>query len=287
METEEKGKKEENGKNRKRHRSGDPPSRILVVALAWGPGIHSKDIDLTRNLVKQLVTEKGFRGGTKFSGQDFYGHPDFSGLRANLGDENWTPSLFFLNFSGAPGLSWQNPGVSRQKVSFPWLSKDIPNFLAPTPSCERPPSGSSKPHPSKPHSCNMSQAKTEVALQFSKCCAAEVALQHWLFCCADVILTKKLRCSKPKAAVQHWKSCVAEKWRFPATLSCDFQAPTFRHPRLGPAEHLSLAANRSIFSTFWGEVLARSRRKPGEKEKPLPVWRIEIFPWNCRSLSLV
>ena len=37
-------------------------------------------------------------------------------------------------FSGAPGISGQK---SRQKVSFPWILKDIPTFLAPTPSHER------------------------------------------------------------------------------------------------------------------------------------------------------
>ena len=51
-------------------------------------------------------------------------------------------------------------------------------------------SASPKPHPSKPHPCNMPQAKTEVALQFSERCAAEVALQHSLLGSADVILTK-------------------------------------------------------------------------------------------------
>ena len=57
---------------------------------------------------------------------------------------------------------------------------------------------SPKPHPSKPHPCNMPQAKTEVVLQFSECCAAEVALQYWLFCCADVILTKSCAAASEK-----------------------------------------------------------------------------------------
>ena len=70
-------------------------------------------------------------------------------------------------------------------------------------------SASPKPHPSKPRPCNMPQAKTEVALQFSECCAAETALQHWLFCNAEVIWTKsctaaneKLHCNIEKAALQ-------------------------------------------------------------------------------------
>ena len=48
-------------------------------------------------------------------------------------------NLFFSNFSGASGISRQNPGISRQKSLIPWVSRDIPNFLAPTPSRGRPP----------------------------------------------------------------------------------------------------------------------------------------------------
>ena len=48
------------------------------------------------------------------------------------------PKHFFWNFSGASGLSRQNPGISRQRTLIPWVSRDIPNFLAPTPSCGRP-----------------------------------------------------------------------------------------------------------------------------------------------------
>ena len=49
------------------------------------------------------------------------------------------PDIFFSNFSGASGISRQNPGISRQKSLIPWVSRDIPNFLAPTPSRGRPP----------------------------------------------------------------------------------------------------------------------------------------------------
>ena len=74
----------------------------------------------------------------------------------------------------------------------------------------------------------MPQAKTEVALQFSECCAAETALQHWLFCSAEVIWTQSC------AAANEKLHCNIEKAALP--LSCGFQAPTFRHPRFGPAE---------------------------------------------------
>ena len=62
----------------------------------------------------------------------------------------------------------------------------------------------------------MPQARTEVAVEFSECCAAEVALQHLLFCSAEAFLP----------------------------LSYGFQAPTFRPPRLGPAENDSSLGNR-------------------------------------------
>ena len=41
-----------------------------------------------------------------------------------------------------PGYPSKTPWISCQKVWFPWASKDMSNFLAPTPSCGRPP-----PHP--------------------------------------------------------------------------------------------------------------------------------------------
>ena len=83
------------------------------------------------------------------------------------------------------------------------------------------------------------QLRTEVALQFSECCAAEVALQHWLFCSAEVISTK--------AAPQRTKNCTAtlKKLRCrKVALSCRFPAPTFRHPRLGLAEGTSEGVGR-------------------------------------------
>ena len=91
-----------------------------------------------------------------------------------------------------------------------------------------------KPHPSKPHPCNMPQAKTEVALQFSECCAAETALQHWLFCSAEVIWTKSCAAANEKLHCNIEKAALQESGAF-LPLSCGFQAPTFRHPRLGLA----------------------------------------------------
>ena len=49
------------------------------------------------------------------------------------------PNFFFSNFSGAAGTSQHNPGISRKKSLISLVSRDIPNFLAPTPSRGRPP----------------------------------------------------------------------------------------------------------------------------------------------------
>ena len=68
---------------------------------------------------------------------------------------------------------------------------------------------SNKPHPSitKPLACNMPQAKTEVALQFSESCsAAEFALQLSLLCSVesvDVIITRSCAATSEKTAFRH------------------------------------------------------------------------------------
>ena len=115
--------------------------------------------------------------------------------------------------------------------------------------------------------CNMPQVKTEVALQFSESCAAEVALQHSLFCSAKIIFTKscaatnaQLQCSIEKAALQESSAFLP--------LSCGFQAPTFRHPRLGPADFVSERSTISftallqfsLRSTYQSDFLLRRPR---------------------------
>ena len=91
----------------------------------------------------------------------------------------------------------------------------------------------------------MPQAKTEVALQFSECCTAQVALQHWLFCNADVISTKSCAAASEKLQRNIEKAALQESGAF-LPLSCGFQAPTFRHPRLGPADANGGVTNRGL-----------------------------------------
>ena len=102
-----------------------------------------------------------------------------------------------------PTLQWISATIVQIEVNMHRITKVL--------------SGSPKPHPSKPHPCNMPQAKTEVALRFSECCAAEVALQQSLFCSAEVICTKSCTAASENCTATS-KSCVARKWRFPAAF---------------------------------------------------------------------
>ena len=94
----------------------------------------------------------------------------------------------------------------------------------------------------------MPGAKTEVALQFSECCAAEVALQHSLFCSAEVVFTKSCAAASEKLQCNIEKAGLQESGAF-LPLSCGFQAPTFRHPRLAPADSASIR-NPCFFGGF-------------------------------------
>ena len=131
-------------------------------------------------------------------------------------------------------------------------------------------SGNPKPHPSKPHPCNMPQAKTEVALQFSECCAAEVALQHSLFCSVEVVSTKSCAAASEKLQCNIEKAALQESGAF-LPLSCGFQAPTFRHPRLGPAEIGAEKSTQTFFVQSFSTTLrvmdvhAENRGRPRQK----------------------
>ena len=54
-------------------------------------------------------------------------------------EREWNTNFLFLKISGAPGISRQNPGMSRPKSLISLVSRDISNYLAPTPSRGRPP----------------------------------------------------------------------------------------------------------------------------------------------------
>ena len=129
-------------------------------------------------------------------------------------------------------------------------------------------SGSPKPHTSKPHPCNMPQAKTEIALQFSECCInirfsavrkwflPKAALQQAKNCSATL---KKLRCRK-----------VALSVRFPA----DFKPPrllSWHVCRVNFARKILFELRiflrkmlRNFPQNFWAFVPEKSRKIPSK-----------------------
>ena len=48
-------------------------------------------------------------------------------------------NFFVYNLSGFPGYPGKHPGISRQKVWFPWASKDKPNLFGPHPFMQKTP----------------------------------------------------------------------------------------------------------------------------------------------------
>ena len=105
--------------------------------------------------------------------------------------------------------------------------------------------------------------KMEVALQFSECCAAEVALQHSLFCSAEVIFTKSCAAASEKLQRDIEKAALQESDVF-LPLSCGFQAPTFRLPRLGPAD--MIRGNRTRNSARKVALFRSGPGKPNQRK---------------------
>ena len=60
------------------------------------------------------------------------------GGSSRIGAQKWRQA-FFSNLSSTPGYPGKTRGISRRRVWFPCFSRDMPNFLTPTPSCGRPP----------------------------------------------------------------------------------------------------------------------------------------------------
>ena len=86
------------------------------------------------------------------------------------------------------------------------------------------------PTPLNPAPATCHKRKRKLRCSFRECCAAETALQHWLFCSEEVIWTKSCAAANEKLHCNIAKAALQESGAF-LPLSCGFQAPTFRHPR--------------------------------------------------------
>ena len=60
-------------------------------------------------------------------------------VSAKIGAKNCTQTFFSQTFRAFPGYPGKIPGYPAKKSLIPWVSRDIPNFLAPTLSRGRPP----------------------------------------------------------------------------------------------------------------------------------------------------
>ena len=113
--------------------------------------------------------------------------------------------------------------------------------------------------------CTITWLGIAQTLQFLACCAAEIALQHSLFCNADVICTKSCAAANEKLHCNIEIAALQESGAF-RPLSCGFRAPTFRHTRFRLAETI------------------------GNENQP-EVFQTEVFPWTSaqgvRSKMLV
>ena len=123
----------------------------------------------------------------------------------------------------------------------------------------------------------MPQAKTEVALRFLECCAADTALQHSLFCSADVMCTRSCAAANEKLHCNIEIAALQESGAF-LPLSCGFQAPTFRQPRFGLADELPQIFFRICFrNDHVGQAQATTAGQ---------TYEINQNPRNVLSLSL-
>ena len=84
-----------------------------------------------RALPLTILTSKRKQGSPKEKGMARH-------CRALHRERKLNTNFFFSNFSGAPGISQQNPGISRPECLLSLVSRDISNFLAPTHSRGRP-----------------------------------------------------------------------------------------------------------------------------------------------------
>ena len=113
---------------------GDPPKNDNTkVTLGLALWVSTKVAERKRELAVFKRILPGFFPG------EVRRRPNLAhSSRKLLGAKNWTQTFFFSNFSGTAGISRQNPGISHQKSLISLVSRDMPNFLAPTPSSGTP-----------------------------------------------------------------------------------------------------------------------------------------------------
>ena len=113
---------------------------LAFLFCSWSRGCQDLSLEEVLWGVEKAHEEKHTHTHKVVSGKTL-GRPEI-GLPDRYRVRKSSSNFFFSNFSGAPGISRQKSRDVPPKVWFPSVSKDIPNFLDPTPSRGRPP-----PHP--------------------------------------------------------------------------------------------------------------------------------------------
>ena len=143
--------------------------------------------------------------------------------------------LFCSNLWRTPGISrQQNPRISLQKVWFPWASKDILNFLAPTPSCGRPP-----PHPkiSGPKTLSLgsfSPESQQLNNRYLKCmrfCVALQLLSTFLFQPQTVTRQKTALSDRTPYQGSTWGRFLVNFWSVSVKMTKTDRKPTENRPK--------------------------------------------------------
>ena len=117
-----------------------------------------------------------------------------------------------------------------------------------------------------PATCHKRKRKLRFGMLRCRSCTATLA---FLQCGCHFDQKAALQCSKRKLQCDFEKTALQQSGAF-LPLSCGFQAPTFRHIRLGPAEPTFSSNSRSVFFRNWGGPVPDTLVTAAE-----PVWKWE------------
>ena len=110
-----------------------PASGPLLLNLhgSWVYG--APPLNLHSNVTDKLLGAQGQQQTDGGHSEAFLGGSSVRFISVDLNRERkLNANFFFSSFSGAAGISQQNPAISRQKSLISQVSRDISNFLAPT-----------------------------------------------------------------------------------------------------------------------------------------------------------
>ena len=131
---------------------------------------------------------------------------------------------------GVPGLCSRSGRLQRYTSASPSLVN--PTSLNPTPA-----------------TCH--KRKKKLRCNFWKVALQKLHCQHSDFCSATVVFFIKSCAATSEELHGNIEKAALQECGVFLLLPCGFQAPTYRPPRLGPAEHCHATLCRIAFSRIW------------------------------------